>query len=593
VSKINEVSLRISGRNGDGIFSAGGTLAKILSRSSLNVHGSRTYQSIIRGGHVSYSLRAANHTVKNVADYIDVLIALRLESFTVDSEKFLRSGSIVLYDAKGSRIIDPDVPEGVILLDMPALEIAKQFTDMAIVRNTVFVGASLFLYGLDIDIYLELLTETFGEKKQEIININLEAAKAGYEWAKTNTQAINHNIQYTRTKDNIYIGGNEVLAFGMLNGGLQSFSFYPMTPATPVGTFLAKFGPLSGCVVKQMEDEVNVANYAVGAGIAGARSACATSGGGFALMTEAIGFAGMAEAPVVFIEVARGGPSTGLPTKTEQGDLNQLLGASQGDFPRAIIAQIGVEEGFYLGQEALDIAEKYQMPVLIASDLYMGEHFETVKNLDYDRTPIERGKMVLDEIPEDQQPFKRYLLTDDGVSPRTIPGVKGGIHDASSDEHDEFGYLVSDRRAGFPEAIEVRNQQMHKRMKKMDMLLKELPAPKVEGYSSDEAQMLVVAWGSSYELVKEVRKRFDKNGVKMAHLHIKYIMPFHAKEVEAILKEYESKGVKIVMVEGNYTGQMARLIRAETGFEIKQKYLRFDGEYILPRELEVGLKEML
>ena len=593
MSNVNEISLRVSGQNGDGIFSAGGTLAKILSRSGLEVHGSRTYQSIIRGGHVSYSLRAANHEVRNVADYIDVMIALRLESFTVDSEKFLKSGSIALYDSVGSRIIDPVVPEGVILLDMPALEIAKQFTDMNIVRNTVFVGASLFLYGLDIDIYLELLTETFGEKKQEIIDINLQAAQAGYDWAKANTQAIEHDIQYNRTKETIYIGGNESIAFGMLNGGLQSFAFYPMTPATPVGTFLAKFGPLSGCVVKQMEDEVNVANYAVGAGIAGARSACATSGGGFALMTEAIGFAAMAEAPTVFIEVARGGPSTGLPTKTEQGDLNQLMGASQGDYPRAIIAQTGVEEGFYLGQEALDIADKYQMPVMVASDLYMGEHFETIKHLDYDKTPIVRGKMVLEDIPEDQQPFKRYVLTDDGVSPRTIPGVKGGIHDASSDEHDEFGYLVSDRRAGFPEAIEVRNSQMHKRMKKMDMLLKELPAPQVEGYSSDESQMLVVGWGSSYYLIKEVRERFDKKGVKMAHLPIKYVMPFHAKEIGEILRDYESKGVKIVMAEGNYTGQMARHIRAETGFEIKHKYLRFDGEYILPRELEEGLKEML
>jgi 2-oxoglutarate ferredoxin oxidoreductase subunit alpha len=182
-------------------------------------------------------------------------------------------------------------------------------------------------------------------------------------------------------------------------------------------------------------------------------------------------------------------------------------------------------------------------------------------------------------------------LTEDGISPRAIPGVANGMYIAGSDEHDEDGVLISDRRAGFPEMLEVRKQQMHKRMKKMDLLLKELPAPKAEGHASSDANILFVGWGSTLDTIRESQQQLEKTGVKTALLHIKYILPFHAKEVKEILTEYESKGVKILMVEGNYTGQMARHIRAETGFELKDKYLRFDGEYILPRDITAFVQE--
>lgn len=589
---VNEISIRISGQNGDGIFSSGETLAKICSRSGLVVHGSRAYQSIIRGGHVSYSVRAANHPVLAPANYIDVLVALRADSFVVDVPLMMKSGGIVLYDSKGSRIKDASVPDGVILYDIPAAEIAARYSNLKIMMNTVLVGAAIALYDLDIEILTDILEHTFASKGDEVVSTNISAAKAGYRWVKENAKLVQHNLRYSRD-EKVFLGGNEAIALGMLNGGLQSFAYYPMTPATPVGLWLSRYGPLGGCAVKQMEDEINVANFAVGAGFAGARSACATSGGGFALMTEAIGFASMIEAPVVFINVSRGGPSTGLPTKTEQGDLNQLLGASQGDFPRAIVAQTGVEDGFYLGHEALNIAEKYQIPVLIASDLYLGEHFETIDELDYDRIPIERGKLIFDEVPEEQRPYKRYLLTEDGISPRTIPGVEYGQYDAGSDEHDEWGKLVSDRRVGYPEAIEVRKQQMNKRMKKMDYLLQELPAPQVMGASPDEAKLLVVGWGSTRDTILEARSDLEAEGVKTAQLHIKYILPFHAKEVKEILENYQAKGVKVLMVEANYTGQMARYIRAETGFEIKEKYLRYEGENMLPREVLAAMKEVL
>lgn len=590
--KLSEISIRLSGRNGDGIFSQGEALAKICTRSGLQVHGSRNYQSIIRGGHVSYSIRAAKNGVRAPADFIDVLIALREDSFIVDAMQMMKSGGFVLYDAQGSRIKDPQVPEGVNLIDIPAWEITQRYSKLRILMNTVFIGAAVALYGLDIEIHKNLIIEFFS-KKPNVIEMNLSAATDGYNFIIEKGLRIEHNIEFIPTSNTIYIGGNEALALGMLNGGLQSFAWYPMTPASSVGIFLAKYGPQAGCVVKQMEDEINVANFAVGAGYAGARSATATSGGGFALMTEAVGLAAMLETPVVFIEVSRGGPSTGLPTKQEQGDLNQLLGASQGDFPRAIIAQTSVEDGFYLGQEALNIAEKYQIPVLISSDLYLGEHFETLPELDYNRIPIERGELISDEVPEDLLPYKRYKITESGISPRVIPGTINGMHDAGSDEHDEFGVLVSDSRCGYPEMNEVRIQQMQKRMRKMDGLLKELDAPVVEGSNSTDADILIVGWGSSFNTIREARSIIEADGIKTAQLQIKYIMPFHAYEVGSILKEYKRKGVKILLIEGNFTAQMGRYIRAETGFEIKDKYLRYDGEYILPREVVGAMKEVL
>jgi 2-oxoglutarate ferredoxin oxidoreductase subunit alpha len=336
-------------------------------------------------------------------------------------------------------------------------------------------------------------------------------------------------------------------------------------------------------VVKQCEDELAVVNMAIGAGHAGVRAMCGTSGGGFALMTEAIGMAGMIEAPVVVVEVQRGGPSTGIPTKTEQGDLNQVFGASQGDFPRVIIAPLETYDCFWCAVEAFNLAEKYQLPVLIISDLLVSEHPETIEpdDLRYD-VPIERGELMT-EWPRGNGLYKRYANTPSGVSPRVLPGTEGAEYVAATDEHDEEGILISDVFTSPP----VRRKIMEKRMKKMELVLKEIKAPVLEGPA--DAPVTLVGWGSTGGVIREARQLLAAEGIRTNQLQIKYLNPFHSKEVTEILK----KSKKIICVEVNYSGQFARFLRAETGITVHDKILKYDGEPFEPRIISEEVKRIV
>jgi 2-oxoglutarate ferredoxin oxidoreductase subunit alpha len=312
---------------------------------------------------------------------------------------------------------------------------------------------------------------------------------------------------------------------------------------------------------------------------------CATSGGGFALMTEAIGMAGMIEAPVVVVEVQRGGPSTGIPTKTEQGDLNQIYGASQGDFPRVIIAPTDTADCFWTAVEAFNLAEKYQLPVLILSDLLLSEHPETIEHdaLRHN-VPIDRGAL-LREVPKDNgnEPYKRYRNTPSGISPRVLPGTEGGEYIAATDEHDEQGILISDMFTSQP----VRRKIMEKRMKKIDGVLRELKPPVLEGPA--DAPITLIGWGSTQGVIREARGLLAAEGIKSNQLQIKYLHPFHTKEIKAIL----SRSKTTIGVEGNYSGQFARFLRAETGISVHDNVLKYDGEPLEPRIIAEEVKRII
>jgi 2-oxoglutarate ferredoxin oxidoreductase subunit alpha len=349
-----------------------------------------------------------------------------------------------------------------------------------------------------------------------------------------------------------------------------------MTPATSALHYLANHQKDFDIFVKIPEDEISAINMAIGANYAGVRAMTGSSGGGFSLMVEALGMAGMMEIPLVVYESQRAGPSTGLPTKTEQGDLNLVLGASQGDFARIILAPRNVEDAFYLTREAFNLAEKYQTPVIVMSDLFVAEHYETVELFDLN-FKIERGK-ITDKAVDG---YKRYQYTDDGVSVRSFPGTAGNMHNEDSDEHNEFGEVVSDAITD----PRMRVESMKKRMKKLNQYIREMPPTPT--YKYNDAEFALVQWGGTQGVVEEVVDTLREKGYKVGLIEINRPYPLNP-DIAKLL----SGKKKVIVVENNYSGQMNKLLRSE--FLVKTDLItKFDGESFYPGALAEEVETLL
>lgn len=572
-------TVRIGGAAGDGIASAGESLTRVCSRSGLHLFAYNSYQSVIRGGHSWFQVRASDgDPVESLGEKLDLLIALNEETVAYWLP-LVRPGGGVLYDRGAFR---PELPKAVRDLGIDLAETARKFSEDTILRNTVALGAAVHLLGLQVGTLEEMVEQTFHHKGREVIVANIGAVRAGNDFARENFPERVARPRLDPSKRRMLLTGNQAVGLGALAGGCKFYAAYPMTPASTVLHYLSVKGPPHGMVVKQAEDELAVINMAIGAGFAGARALCGTSGGGFALMTEAIGMAGMAEVPVVIFESQRGGPSTGLPCKTEQGDLNQVLGASQGDYPRCIIAPWDVADSYRATVEALNIADKYQMPVIVMSDFYLSEHYRTLDAFDFP-VPIERGLVA----PGNGEEYRRYAFTESGVSPRALPGTPGQMFVAASDEHDEAGHLLSDVLSGLPGHLETRIRMMEKRMRKVEVLKRELPPPKLEGPPKAEATL--VAWGSTLGTLREAMGLLREAGIKSNLLHLRYVVPFHGEEVAKILGLARTK----IMVENNYSGQMERHIRAETGMAVDGHVRKWDGEPFTAEEVAARVGAVL
>jgi 2-oxoglutarate ferredoxin oxidoreductase subunit alpha len=476
-------------------------------------------------------------------------------------------------------------PEGVNVIELPCEELSGHWRKLPVLQNMIAVGAATHMMGFSLAEVERILTETFSRKGQEIVDINIGAARAGFEFAKQNLQPLERRLMPTN-KRYALITGNEALAMGGALAGVKFYVAYPMSPATGVLHWMASHASKLGICVRQVEDEISVINMAVGANFAGARGMCATSGGGFALMTEAFGMAGMIESPLVVINVMRAGPSTGVPTKTEQGDLNQALGASQGDFPRIIIAPTDVEDAFRTVPEAFNLADKYQCPVLILSDLLISEGSFTVdaETLDVD-FEINRGELIT-EAPDGIDPtaaHPRYSNTETGISPRPIPGLPGHLFVAATDEHDEDSVLISDV---YTDPV-IRKKMVDKRARKMLGVLSEIPAPRTVG--PDAAEVTLIGWGSTRGVLTEAAERLTAEGISTAAVQVKYLVPFHATEISEIFKSAK----KTVIVENNQSGQFARHLRSETGLIPDGHIRKYDGEPFEPRHVVDGVKAVL
>ena len=572
----NDFSVRIGGAAGDGISSTGEIFARTLSRSGLYCYGLNSYQSAIRGGHVWFQVRGSPEKVTNQGDSLDVLIALNSETAEVHSP-FVSEGGVIIYDKDRVKFSQNLVPQNAKSLPMPLGEISRKYDKNPIMQNTVALGATLYMLGLDFNVFSGVLTDVFGKKKQAIIDANVNAAKNGYEYAKENFSVLPVKAKLPSSpKPKMLLTGNQAMALGAAMAGCRFYAAYPMTPASSILHWMAAHATACGILVKQAEDELAVINMGIGAAHAGARAMVGTSGGGFSLMVEAVGEAGMTETPIVIVESQRAGPSTGLPTKTEQGDLNMILGASQGDFPRIMLAPLTVEDAYYATIEAFNLAERFQCPVIVASDLLLSEHIESVDDLSRE-VVIDRGELITSY--SGSEPYKRFKLTESGISPRAIPGTAGTIFVAASDEHQENGVVVSDVLSGLPKSVKERERQMEKRMKKLEVAKNELRAPRI--YGPHDADLTIVCWGSTFGVAQEAAETLSKDGIKTNVFAIRNVWPFKSESILPILKNAK----KLLSVECNYTGQMARLIRAETGFEIKEKFVKYDGEPIYPSEI--------
>lgn len=569
------MSLWIGGAAGDGIASIGETFVKICARSGLHVYAYNSYQSLIRGGHVLFQVSVGPEKVYTQADGCDILIALNQETISREVKDASRG---VLFNNDRFRLEAEKLSGGAKSLGLPCMKLAAN----PLMQNTIALGAVISLSGLDFTLLETLLRETFKKKSTEVIAANIAAARAGYDYAGTHFQDLGFKLPKT-DKSYMVMNGNQAIALGALAAGCKFFSGYPMTPASSIMHWLSPHAAKYGMVFKQAEDELAAMNMAVGAGLAGVRSMTATSGGGFALMTEAIGFAAMVEAPVVVVEVQRGGPSTGLPTKTEQGDLFQVLGAGQGDFPKAVLAPHTVTDAFYATAEAFNLAEKYQMPVLLMSDLLLSEHQETVEDFDLE-VPIDRGVWAVPGLHDQQGYFPRYADSETGVSPRAVPGQEGLVFVAASDEHDEKGNLISDVHTDPAKRV----LMMNKRMRKLEWAQKDLKPTALEG--PPDAELTLVGWGSTYSMMKHVMRHFNRDGAgRLNLLCLRNLHPFPAADVGRVLKSAR----RVMAIEANFSAQLCRLIRMETGFDIRERLLKYDGEPFYPGATIRKVEEVL
>jgi 2-oxoglutarate ferredoxin oxidoreductase subunit alpha len=577
-----DLTVGIGGAAGDGVASAGKSLALSVARQGLAVYSYNSYQSVIRGGHSWLRLRMSAKKPLNQGDQVDALIALNQDTLDRHLQELVSGGVAIYNGAKIKPSYDP--PPGVQLCPLPVPELTPVYKTLPVMQNTVAVGVVTQLIGLELAGLEGLLQQTF-KKKPQVVKDNVDAARAGHDYAAKNFKRLAKQLKKTNQKWALPEYSNYLVAMGAAAAGCKFYCAYPMSPATHILEWFAAHAKELGICVRQVEDEISVVNMTIGAGHAGVRAMCATSGGGFALMTEAIGMAGMIETPMVVVNVMRAGPSTGVPTKTEQGDLNQAFGASQGDFPRVIMAPVSVSDCYTTPAVAFHIADKYQCPVIILTDLLMAEGTETVDPALLDQEfKIDRGELITQVNGEvNGEPYLRYKDTPSGISPRAIPGLPGYLYISGTDEHDEDGVLISDI---YTDTVR-RKKMVDKRNRKMKAIINDLPPPKLEGPA--KADVTLVGWGSTWGALVEAAERLNQEGISTNHLQFKFILPFHAKVATDIL----GKSKRIIVVENNSSGQFARHLRAEAGINAHGHIRKYDGEPFEPKHIVSGVKELL
>ncbi|MGQ9856192.1 MAG: 2-oxoacid:acceptor oxidoreductase subunit alpha [Fervidobacterium sp.] len=556
MEKRNEISIVLSGAAGQGIQAVEHILTRVAKDSGFHVFATKEYMSRVRGGNNSTEIRIASQPVKAFVNRIDVLVPLNDNAIERLRERITEETIII---GEG-RYVEKEKNSIPLMFE----EIAESFGNK-IYENSVAIGVLAGIINASEDALVKNISAYFAKKNEEVVKGNVNAALKGYEIGKS----LGLKFEITpneKVKKQYLLNGSEAVAKGAIAGGCNFISSYPMSPATTVFTELSRLSNQYGILVDQAEDEIAAANMAIAAWYAGARAMVSTSGGGFALMTEAISLSGMIETPIVVHLGQRPGPATGLPTRTEQGDLNLVLYAGHGDFPRVIYAPGNLCEAYELSAKAFNIADKYQVPVFILTDEYFLDSFYNVEEMP--EVKIERYVVKSDEN------YKRYLLTEDGISPRSIPGYGKGLVRVDSDEHDEYGHIT--------ESAKVRKAMVEKRLKKGKKLLEDAVPPKLFG--NENYEYLIVAWGSTQLIIREALEKMGNE--KVALLHFSQVYP-----VPKIAEEYLRKAKKVIFVEQNATGQFADLVKLTFGIDTSNRILKYDGFAFSVEELVEALSK--
>lgn len=545
-------NILIGGAAGQGIESISFILEKILLRNNYNIFSNKDYMSRVRGGHNFTQVRFSKNPLRSHTTKVDAIVALNKETIKIHIENLSKDGIII-----ADKSIDYDDER---FKSFPLKDIAKEVGNER-AENIVALGVLIKSFNVDTSPLKQILKETFKEK---FFESNLKAFNKGYELANNSFK-----IETTNKSENILINGNNAFALGAIAGGLSFYSGYPMTPSTGIISYIVSKKNETGVFFEQAEDEIAAINMALGASFAGARSMTGSSGGGLSLMVESLGLTAMMETPLVVVDVQRPGPATGLPTRTEQSDLSFLLTASHGDIPRMVISLKNPEDAFYQAIRALNLADKYQLLVIVLSDQFLADSKVTTQPFDFSDIKIERYIADVSDITDDI--YKRYKLTEDGISKRLIPGVKGQIVITDSDEHTEYGHIT--------ESSKVRTDMMNKRMNKLNLLESEIKEPVF--YGCDDLEHLLIGWGSTEGIIRDAVDLLSKEGLKVGALSFGDLYPLPTKNLEKYTKDVKN----IINVEQNFSGQLAKLIRQETGIYCNKSILKYDGRQINAEEI--------
>lgn len=575
---ISQLSWKIGGQQGEGVESTDRIFSTALNRLGYYLYGYRHFSSRIKGGHTNNKIRISTKPIRSISDDLDILVAFDQETIDLNAHELHESG-VVVADAK----FNPVLPEGVKarLFPVPITAIAEEL-GTSLFKNMAASGASWALLGLPLEVFNKAVEEEYGRKGAAVVEKNIEAVRKGAEFVLELAGGPIPELQLEPAdgKQKMFIIGNDAIGLGAVAAGCRFMPAYPITPASEIMEYLIKKLPQYGGTVIQTEDEIAAATMAIGANYGGVRAMTASAGPGLSLMMEAIGLAGMTETPVVIVDTQRGGPSTGLPTKQEQSDVLAMIYGTHGEIPKIVLAPSTIEECFYDTIEAFNLAEKYQCPVILMTDLQLSLGKQSSELLDYDKIVIDRGNLVT-EVPAagEHELFKRYEFTEDGISPRVLPGVKNGIHHVTGVEHDQVGRPS--------ESAVNRKKMMEKRLNKMKHV--QVTNPILVDAPHEQPDLLIIGMGSTGGTIDEARARLTADGISTNHVTVRLLHPFPAEE----LKPYIEKAKSVIVVENNATAQLASLIKLNLGYHDKiQSLLKYDGNPFLPSEIHNECKGM-